>query len=324
MGYNAFSLPRLNTEGPDIGRALLLAEQVKGTRQTNALRQKALEDTETRRTRESEAWGEERKTKALSYERDLLDYMTRSIGVTGPEEYPEFRKNMIRLGMGERYLPESFNSPEEFEAFREKATSTAGERIAKLNASLKEPKLYETSEAGYQPASKAVGLTKPQTPKEQRLYLTEEGYQTAEGAIGKRKPTDKDGKVLDTRKKEARAAVFKLYNMGEWSSVDDATSTKAADAIERTAEMLNENPEMDASTAAAKAKREVDRHHVSLGSIPKKKKSGLLSKGNDEEAIKSVRDSLVSGVDTGAILEKLIEKGWTAKEGIALIRQAAK
>jgi len=137
------------------------------------------------------------------------------------------------------------------------------------------------------------------------------------------KGTAREGRDLTSKQREARITIESLYNMNKLSGVDEATSDKAGMAMEEASKMLDENPDLDAQTAASRSKRSVDRKWKAIDNIPILEKPGFMSKGNKDKTRKSVREALDSGVDTKSILQKLIEKGWSQLDAITEIRNAA-
>jgi hypothetical protein len=125
----------------------------------------------------------------------------------------------------------------------------------------------------------------------------------------------REGKDLLSRQKEARLSVFKLYGMGEFSQYDEGLSDKAGKALEQANKMLAADPELDPMTAAAQAKRRVDRQYKAIEGIqnPKKRK----------ETTQAIRSSLDGGVDTADVLQALLSKGWSRQDAIQVIRDAA-
>jgi hypothetical protein len=129
------------------------------------------------------------------------------------------------------------------------------------------------------------------------------------------KATGREGKDLLSRQKEARLSVFKLYGMGEFSQYDEGLSDKAGKALEQANKMLAADPDLDPMTAAAQAKRRVDRQYKAIEGIqnPKKRK----------ETTQAIRNSLDGGVDTADLLQALLSKGWSRQDAIQVIRDAA-
>ena len=111
----------------DVGNAMLRALQIKGAINKNALIEMKLKNQ-----------GKEK----LKLESDLLDYAVKSARFISHDEYPQYRQNMIRLGMSSELLPDQeFNSPEEWQAFIEPRIYTAQDMIAIKNARLNNQKL---------------------------------------------------------------------------------------------------------------------------------------------------------------------------------------
>lgn len=133
-----------------------------------------------------------------------------------------------------------------------------------------------------------------------------------------------DERGLAAKQRESRLSIFRLYGMNEFSSFDETTSDKAAEAISEASEMLKEYPDLDPQTAAARAKRRVDARYKAIKGIPQKEAPGhFIGKGNRPDTLSAVKKSLDGGVDTRDIFHKLVEKGWSEQEAIKVIREAA-
>jgi hypothetical protein len=160
----------LNINYPDVGNAMLKAEQIKGSRMNNALRRRQLErdpEVYSLQKRKSELSLKERKAEynleklrvftnlmrsvndQASYDRAVMTYFK-----TFPDEIGDLKE-----------VPRKYN-PKVVSALIDSSTSEA-ERIAKMNLRGKEI----TAES-----------------KIERLYPTEEGWQPRQSAIGKKEP----------------------------------------------------------------------------------------------------------------------------------------
>jgi hypothetical protein len=137
------------------------------------------------------------------------------------------------------------------------------------------------------------------------------------------KATGREGKDLQSRQKEARLTVFRMYGLGEFSQYDETVSDKAGAAVALASQMLKQNPEMDPQSAASQAKTRIDTRYKAMGDIKPERKAGWFDKGNKEQTILSVQKSLKGGVDTKDLLEALMDKGWSQQDAITIIRKAA-
>jgi hypothetical protein len=133
--------------------------------------------------------------------------------------------------------------------------------------------------------------------------------------LAEAKGAAREGKDLLSRQKEARLSVFKLYGMGEFSQYDEGLSDKAGKALEEANRMLAKDPELDPMTAAAQAKRRVDRQYKAI--------EGIQNPKNRKETTQAIRNSLDGGVDTADLLQALLKKGWSRQDAIQVIRDAA-
>lgn len=178
-------VPRLRTEGIDISRGLLGAEQIRASRaqrETEGLQQQLL-----RKQLEPEPTREEQ----LEYETDLLTYARDSAaGLTGADEYPAYYQNLQRFGFNMQLVPRPANiqTPEDFEAWRGAAVRDA-DAYLKEQAELRKPEpevapptfgqpkpgvdeegkplFFTTDKAGN---VKVISGVKPQPAKGMRIY----------------------------------------------------------------------------------------------------------------------------------------------------------
>jgi len=87
-------MPQINVQYPDIGNAMLKAEQIKGARAANTMRQTAIEGAP-----------QKKKHDLLQYETDLVDWMDKSMQrIPSPEAFPAWKKRAREFGVSEEYL----------------------------------------------------------------------------------------------------------------------------------------------------------------------------------------------------------------------------
>lgn len=146
MAYNALGLPALDTKGPDIVGAFSRGRELQNLATRNALMQEELRAAPEKRQRETErfeheksGWDLDKKTKILDFDMKATAYVRESLaGLTGVEEYTQFRQNLVDKGLDVSRFPEAFDNPDQFELFRTKAIKTAREREIELQAKLNE------------------------------------------------------------------------------------------------------------------------------------------------------------------------------------------
>ena len=353
-------VPRLIPTQPDVGKVAgqtarinYIAGYIENTQNRNAL-------AAMKEGRLAGQGERDRKVEDIDTEIKVLtlgkDYLKR---VSDIADYGPYRQYMMEnYGVNDAVLPAPgvFESEEAFDAWRDKATMTAGELI-KARESEKEgwstPRegqlesgelvFYQTKKGddstgmkileGVRPITKGSELGRVKTIQEGNELVTYQFYRDGSkeeiGRGPKFKPGQEKGvtdseKFLSQKRGRAKSSIFKLYNMNDFSSVDETTSEKAGMAIEMASQMLAEDPKLSPEKAANQAKKKVDGMFKTLEAIPGREKPGVFGKGNRAKTVTTVRSSLRAGVDTKAILEKLMEKGWTKEEGIEVIRNAAK
>jgi len=87
-------MPQINVQYPDIGNAMLKAEQIEGAGAVNTLRQQAIEGAP-----------QKKKHDLLQYETDLTDWAMKSFQrIPSPEAVPAWKKRAKEFGMSEEFL----------------------------------------------------------------------------------------------------------------------------------------------------------------------------------------------------------------------------
>ena len=74
-------------------------------------------------------WREADKTEALSYEKDLLQYLIQRVRILGLQEFPQLRQSLVELGANPNLFPENISSPDRFNEWKAQAVVTAKARI---------------------------------------------------------------------------------------------------------------------------------------------------------------------------------------------------
>jgi|GEM_PF-3367135 len=292
-----------------------------------------------------------RELQPMKTEREILQYLRDVGSMIKWNNYPQSREWMItRNKINPSLLPEPQEfidranqqgvTPDElFEQYKRESLTTidqqlkaemADERLksAETIAQTRAESAERINEARLQGAEKLTesrleSMEKRQQQREAHLKELTEVKQNFKEQLDAVKQEEKKAKDLFTRQKEARLSIFKLYGMNEFSRVDESTSAKAGAALELAAKALAEDPELSPAEAANMAKNSVDGRFDILEKIPLRKKAGLFGKSNLPETHNAIKQALSAGVDTGAILSVMIEKGYTRDEAIKEIRNAA-
>lgn len=115
------TLPELRTGTPEITNVLKMMVQDKMHRSMpqNVLAQKELDYINANPNYLTERYAQERNARKLKNEASVLDWAVKYLNFISPERYPQFREAAIQRELNPDLLPESFQTDDEFEQFKQ-------------------------------------------------------------------------------------------------------------------------------------------------------------------------------------------------------------